>query len=131
MTATAIAALSTDEDGFFLMVEGSQIDWGGHLNHAPYIAQEMVDLDRAIGVALQFAAERDDTIVVVTADHETGGLSLESGAFTAGPFKADFTTIKHTATMVPVFAYGAGASVFGGIYENTEIHDRLAMLMGL
>ena len=65
---------------FFLMVEGSQIDWGGHDNNVPYIVTEMLDFDRTLGEILKFAAKDGETLVVVTADHETGGFSVNGGS---------------------------------------------------
>ncbi len=131
-TTAALKHLSQNEEGFFLMVEGSQIDWGGHANVFEYLATEVEDFDNAIGVALDFAEERGDILVVVTADHETGGLSLSAseteGYQEIGP---TFSTGGHSATLIPVFAYGPGAENFAGIYDNTGIYDRMAELIGI
>lgn len=108
-----------------MMVEGSQIDWGGHSNDIDYITSEMIDFDKAIGAALDFAEKDGNTLVIVTADHETGGLSLNGGNIAEGKVEAKFTTKGHTAIMIPVFAYGPGAENFGGIYENTAIFDKM------
>ncbi len=121
----ALKVLSKNKKGFFLMVEGSQIDWGGHSNDAEYIKQEVIDFDRVIGKALDFADLDKNTLVIVTADHETGGFALTG----VNNFKTEnygiitpkFTSSGHSATMVPVFSYGVGAEEFLGIYENTEI----------
>ncbi|MFW5645307.1 MAG: alkaline phosphatase, partial [Bacteroidota bacterium] len=75
-TAKALDILSRNEDGFFLMVEGSQIDWGGHANDLDYIVSETIDFDQAVGVAVDFAKKNPGTLVVVTSDHETGGLAM-------------------------------------------------------
>jgi len=120
----------SSDNGFFLMVEGSQIDWGGHANSADYIHSELVDFDRAIGQALDFAEKDGNTLVVVTADHETGGYSNTSDS-TKDSLVTVFTSDYHTATMVPVFAYGPGASEFMGIYDNTKIFNKLKKVMGL
>lgn len=73
---TAVSKLSTHEEGFFLMAEASQIDWGGHANEADYVLTEMLDFDETIGKVLDFAAADSETLVIITADHETGGLTL-------------------------------------------------------
>lgn len=117
--------INQNKNGFFMMVEGSQIDWGGHSNDIDYITSEMIDFDKAIGAALDFAEKDGNTLVIVTADHETGGLSLNGGNMAEGKVEAKFTTKGHTAIMIPVFAYGPGAENFGGIYENTAIFDKM------
>jgi len=128
-TKTAINILEKDRDGFFLMVEGSQIDWGGHENNTIYIAEEMLDFDRAIGQALEFAAKDGETLIIVTADHETGGLSILGGNMETGEVRASYNTKGHTAIMVPVFAYGPGAENFIGFMENTDIHEKMINLL--
>ena len=128
-TTTAINILDNNDKGFFLMVEGSQIDWGGHANNTVYIVEDMLDFDQTIGKALEFAAKDGETLIVVTADHETGGMALTGGNMSTGMVKADFPTTEHSAVMVPVFAYGPGAEEFTGIMENTEVHDKMAKLL--
>lgn len=128
---TTIDILNKNKKGFFLMTEGSQIDWGGHQNNTVYIVEEMLDFDKAIGIALDFAAKDGETLIVVTADHETGGFNLLGGDMKTGMVKGGYSTGGHTASMVPVFAYGPGADNFTGIMENTDIHDRIkALLLG-
>jgi len=124
-TQKAIEILNQDEDGFFLMVEGSQIDWGGHDNDVGYIVEEMLDFDRAVGQAMKFAAKDGHTLVIITADHETGGLSVHDANPKKGKVEGRFTTGSHSSVMVPVFAYGPGAEDFMGIYENTEIFHKM------
>ncbi len=126
---TALNILSQDKQGFFLMVEGSQIDWGGHQNNVPYIVEEMLDFDRTIGIALQFAAKNKETLIIVTADHETGGLAVRDGNLETGMVKGSFNTGSHTGIVVPVFAFGPGAEQFTGFMENTDIADRIRKLM--
>jgi len=111
------------------MIEGSQIDWGGHANDSKYIISEMLEFDGVIRQALDFAKRDGNTLVLVTADHETGGYSILKDS-KMGDLKTAFTTDYHTATMIPVFAYGPGAETFSGIYENTEIYYKLRKLMG-
>jgi alkaline phosphatase len=128
-TKMALNHLSQDEDGFFLMVEGSQIDWGGHANDADYVIQETLDFDKTLGEVLDFAKKDKNTLVIVTADHETGGLSLSAatvyGQSDYGIIAPSFSTGNHSATLIPVFAYGPGAENFMGIYENNEIFDKM------
>lgn len=112
------------------MVEGSQIDWGGHDNNVPYIVTEMLDFDRTVGRVLEFAAKDKETLVVITADHETGGLSVNGGNLATGVVEGEFTTGGHTGVMVPVFAYGPKAELFSGIMENTDIFFKFKEVMG-
>lgn len=122
LTSKAIEILAQHDGGFFLMVEGSQIDWGGHANDAEYILKETVDFDEAVGVALDFAEKDEDTLVIVTSDHETGGFSILDGSIEQQKVsKTAFACKSHSATMVPLFAYGPGAEAFGGIQDNTDI----------
>lgn len=127
---TALNILDNNEKGFFLMVEGSQIDWGGHANNTRYVTSEMVDFDKAIGVALEFARNHKNTLIIVTADHETGGMSINEGNIEKGKVEARFTTTGHSGIMVPVFAYGPGAELFQGIQENTDIFKKMMKLFG-
>jgi alkaline phosphatase len=124
-TEKALAMLGTSNKGMFLMIEGSQIDWGGHANDTQYIIDEMVDFDKAIGKVLDFASRNGQTLVIITADHETGGFSLNGGDMATGAVEGKFTTGSHTGVMIPVFAFGPGAEQFSGIYENTAIFDKM------
>lgn len=130
-TTTAINILDNNKNGFFMMVEGSQIDWGGHANNTIYIVNEMLDFDRAVGKALDFASKDGETLIIVTADHETGGMALTDGNLTTGKVKGTFTSGDHTAVMVPIFAYGPGAENFTGIMENTDIPKNIMKLLKL
>lgn len=119
----------TKNKGFFLMIEGSQIDWGGHSNKSDYIISEMIEFDNAIGKVLDFAAKDGETLVIVTADHETGGYAIQNGS-EMGKIDGAFTSDYHTADLIPVFAYGPGSEHFSGIYENTAIFDKMKELFG-
>jgi len=130
-TQTALNILDQNKKGFFIMIEGSQIDWGGHADNTIYIVNEMLDFDQAIGKALEFAAKDGETLIVVTADHETGGMALLGGNMQSGMVKGGYSTTDHTGVMVPVFAYGPGAENFTGIIENTDIPKKIMKLMGL
>jgi alkaline phosphatase len=119
MTEKAIETLSRNKKGFVLMVEGSMIDWGGHAKNLDYLISEMIDMDDAIGKALEFADKNKNTLIVVTADHETGGLSLIGGNINRHEVTGNFSGSDHTAVMVPVFSIGPGAERFSGIHDNT------------
>ena len=138
-TSLAISYLSQKQDGFFLMVEASQIDWAGHANKAESLIAEMLDFEHVIALALDFAEKDGNTLVVVTGDHETGGYTLGPKKPDSGlPGPADYTKLgpvfatgQHSATLIPVFAFGPGAEQFKGIYENTEIYHKMASLAGV
>lgn len=129
-TQKALEVLGKNEQGFFLMIEGSQIDWGGHANNTTYITQEMYDFDRAMGQVLQFAKEDGETLVIMTADHETGGFSLNGGNIQSGEVIGYFTTGGHSGVMVPVFAYGPSAELFGGMQQNYDIFFKMLRAYG-
>lgn len=128
-TKTAINILDKNEKGFFLMVEGSQIDWGGHATSTVYVVEDMLDFDKAIGQSLEFAEKNGETLIIVTADHETGGMAITGGNMEKGVVMGTFTSKDHTAVMVPVFAYGPGAQEFTGIMENTDIFFKMKKLL--
>ena len=125
VTKMALDKLSKNKDGFFLMVEGAQIDWGGHDNDANYLITELLDFDKTIGVALDFATNNGETLVIVTADHETGGFTLSKDGEDYNTIKPTFSTTGHSATMVPIFAKGPGEENFGGIYKNTAVFKKM------
>ncbi len=130
MTQKAVRILSQNKKGFFLMVEGSQIDWGGHANDKDDIITEMIDFDNAVGVGLDFAKTEPQTLVIVTADHETGGFALHDGSVPNRTVtRTGFTTTDHTAAMVPLFALGPGSDVFGGIHDNTFVGQTMIRYM--
>lgn len=124
MSAKALELLSADGKPFFLMIEGSQIDLAGHANDAPWLVRELLHFDQAVHAACTFAAKRQDTVVVVTSDHETGGLMLFHD-------QVHWASGAHSGSPVGVFACGAGAAAFSGTMDNTEIPIRLARLAGL
>lgn len=128
-TRAAIDKLQERGDkGFFLMVEGAKIDYAGHSRCLPGSVIEMLSFDLAVAEALKFADENGQTLVVVTADHETGGLVLLDGDEQSGRIMGVYTTDDHTPAMLPVFAYGPGADRFCGTYLNTEIARRISEL---
>lgn len=130
-TQLALDKLSQNSNGFFLMVEGSQIDWAGHANDINYMMSEIIDFDKAVGIAYDFADENPGTLVIVTADHETGGLTLPYENIPGDSVKAKFSTGGHTGVMVPIFAYGSGAEEFSQIMENTDIFYKIIDVLNL
>ena len=119
-------------NGFFVMAEASQIDWAGHGNDYEYLMREMLDLEEGIKWALEFAKKNVDTLVIVTADHETGGLLIEP----SDPRKYENPDVKfsfntgigrgsHTGVPVPIFAMGPGSENFTGTLDNTDVHRAL------
>ncbi len=141
-TQEAVRLLSKNtEHGFFLMIEGSQIDVAAHHNDADAMIQEILDFDHAVRIAMDFADTHPGTLVLVTADHETGGVTLPSDSNIIKFGKAQptegnraqtrFSTKGHTASMVPIYAYGAGAEQFTGLLDNTDLPHRIAHLLQL
>lgn len=118
-----------NNEGFLLMIEGSQIDWALHANDDRKFLEEMKDFDRTIVRMLDFAIKDKETLVIVTGDHECGGLAVNTGK-KFGNLKLAYTTRKHTASMVPVFAFGPGAEEFTGVYDNTEIYFKMRKVLG-
>ena len=122
LTQKAIQILSQDKDGFFLMVEGSQIDWASHKNDGTNVVSEVVDFDDAVGTGLDFAEKNGETLVIVTADHETGGFAVLGGSVENKTVdKTGFVQKEHTSSMVPLFAYGPGSAAFSAIRDDTDI----------
>ena len=132
MTNTAINYLNKDNDqGFFLMIESSKIDSGGHNNFTEQVVEEVLAFDKAIGEVLKFAQQEGNTLVIVTADHETGGMSLPQGNIEEGIVQGMYHSTDHTGIAVPVMAYGPGSNLFRGIYQNTEIYHKIVSLLRL
>ncbi len=119
------------EKGFFLLIEGSQIDWACHANDHNWLRAEQLDFEAAVRAAFEFAAHDGQTLVVVTGDHECGGLSLPQEPGARKGFKPVFSERLHTGTLVPVFAYGPKAALFSGIYENTSLNKKMYEALGL
>lgn len=123
--------MSKNKKGFFMMIEGSQLDDYGHFNDLGLLMEETHDFDRTVGAVFEWAARDGETLVVVTADHETGGLTLVDGDLNKGEIQCKFSTTSHSGVMVPVYAFGPGAENFAGLYENTAIFDKIASLLKL
>ena len=129
-SAKAIEILKKNPKGFFLMIEGSEIDLAGHANSADTLIDETLDFDKAIGVALDFAKNDGHTLVIITADHETGGMTITGGDRVSHKVKLSFSSNDHTAVMIPVYAYGPGSENFAGIYDNTDIFKKIVTSFG-
>ena len=130
ITKASIEKLSQDsKKGFFLMVEGAKIDYAGHSDCFPASVIEQLGFDLAVAEALKFADSNGETLVVVTADHETGGLTLLDGDLQTGHVLAVYNSDDHTPTVVPVFAYGPGSREFIGTYLNVEIPRTIKKLV--
>ncbi len=125
----SLSYLSPGKRGFFLMVEGAKIDLGGHQNNMATTVTELLDFDAAVGQAMQWADEHPGTLVVVTGDHETGGMSLMDGDLQTGYVSGHFSSDDHTGIPVPVFAYGPQSDRFAGVYQNTELFHRIIALL--
>ena len=112
------------------MIEGSCIDDWCHANRIDRAVEETLDFDRTVGDVLRWAAADGETLVVVTADHATGGLTLLDGNLAEGLVRVNFASEGHNGILVPVFAYGPRAAEFTGMYENCELSRRIARAMG-
>ena len=130
ITKASIDKLSKDsKKGFFLMVEGAKIDYAGHSDCLPASILEQLGFDLAVAEALKFADSNGETLVIVTADHETGGLTILDGNLETGHVLAVYNSDDHTPTVVPVFAYGPHSRDFGGTYLNIEIARTIKKLV--
>lgn len=124
-----ISLMNQNKNGFFMMIEGSQLDDYGHFNQLDLLMKETLDFDQTVGEVMKWAAKDGETLVVVTADHETGGLTLVNGNKDDGRVECCFSTKDHSGAMVPVYAFGPGAENFTGIFENTDVFKKIKKLM--
>lgn len=129
MTKVAIQILDKNKNGFFLMVEGAQIDWEAHDHEYEKMLFQLEDFNEAIGVGLDFAELEDDVLILVTADHETGGLTLLDGGHNSNKFREKWSTGDHTGSAIPLLSFGPGSELFGGMIENDELGRRLISLI--
>ncbi|MBT3180783.1 MAG: alkaline phosphatase [Candidatus Marinimicrobia bacterium] len=123
MAKKAIDLLDDNSNGFFLMIEESQVDWGGHANSAEYIQGEMRSLNQVVNYCLDYQEKHPNVLVVLTSDHETGGTIVHDGD--DGILDIEFAISHHSASIVPIWATGPGAEVFDGFMDNTEIGKAL------
>jgi alkaline phosphatase len=129
LVSSAIEYLSRDNDGFVLMVEGSQIDWAAHDHKTEQLYKEMSDFSGAVNLALEFADKRGNTLVLVTSDHETGGGAIVKGKPDGTELEMKYNSDGHTPSFVGVFAKGNGEEVFSGIQRIDEIGRKLFQLL--
>lgn len=125
----AIEKLSADPDGFFLMIENEGIDSASHNNHSRDVAKALTEYDAALGVALDFAAARGDTLVIAVGDHETGGLRIFQGR-DQKRWRMEWATVEHSGTAIPLFAFGPGSETFAGFMDNTDVGKKLMAFVG-
>ncbi|SEJ79055.1 alkaline phosphatase [Cyclobacterium xiamenense] len=128
-TKAGIGFLEAKGNPFFLLIESAFIDSGGHANEVATVIEEGIDFDQAIAEALRFADADGHTLVLITADHETGGITLPQGNTDNRTVELEFSTEDHTGLMVPVFAYGPHSQHFRGVYENTEIFTKITTII--
>jgi alkaline phosphatase len=143
MTETAIAILEQNPKGYFLVVEGAMIDIASHFHESENVMTDTVEFDEAVAVGMAHAEADEDTLVIVTADHETGGLVVnysptgvvdEDGPFqmpNGTEFYLSWHSGDHTYAHVPVTAYGDGAEALRGVNENTVVYDVMLRFLGL
>ena len=126
---TKALQLLDNKKGFFLMVEGSMIDDGGHDNKAGMTMEEVFDFDKTLGIVLEWAAKDGETLVVVTGDHATGGMTLLSGSIEEKRIRVNFSTTGHNGIFLPVFAWGPHSEDFVGVYENIDLSNKIRNLI--
>ncbi len=124
MARRAVAILEQDPDGFFLMVEESQVDWAGHKNDTKWLHSEVESLQELVGALLDYQASHPQVLVLLVADHETGGLAVKDKPLGAG-LKTAWVTKGHTGNLVPIFASGPGSEAFDAVVDNTFIGQKL------
>lgn len=127
--SAALDILKNNKKGFVMMVEGSQIDWACHDNDADLSTKEVLDFDETVGRVLDFAQKDKNTLVIITADHETGGMTLPTGNIADRTVKAAFSTKNHSGVCVPVYSYGPGAENFRGFMENSSLKGKIEKLL--
>ena len=132
-TKKALDVLSrNNKQGFFLMIESAIIDGYGHNNDSDGMIVEMKEFDNTLRQLVAYVNEHPETLLVVTADHETGGTAVAYNSHEVGnptPVKLSFSTKGHSGTVVPIFAYGAGAEAFAGIMKNMDLPKKIEELM--
>jgi alkaline phosphatase len=123
-TNKALEYLSMKDQPFFLMVESSQIDWACHANDTAYLRNEMLDFEKTVAVAIEYAKQDTNTIVIVTADHETGAYAISAhDSLGYDVLSPRFASEHHSAALVPLLLYGNGSEKINGILNNTELYE--------
>jgi len=128
-TSATLGFLGKAKTPFFLMIESAMIDSGGHGNSSEMIVEEVLDFDQTIGEVIRYADQNPGTLVIITADHETGGVTIPQGSIVDHSVELNFQSNDHTGIPVPIFAYGAHSGDFRGVYENTEVFHRIMKLV--
>ena len=123
MTVTALKILDKDSDGFFLMVEGGRIDHAGHSNDIQRNVFETIEFSNTVQVAFDWAKERSDTLILVTADHETGGLKVLRNNGRGSFPEVSWSTGGHTTVNVPIYSWGLNAERISGVMDNTNLFE--------
>jgi len=138
MAVKALALLNTKSKDwfapspkFFVMIEGSQIDWAGHANDRKNSIRQTLMFDMAVKEALDFAMKDRKTLVIVTADHDTGGMALLSNDKHDDRLDPKWTTKDHSGMEVPLYAFGPGSEKFEGIMDNTDISKKILGAVGI
>jgi len=131
LTEAAVARLSKNDKGFFLMVECTITDGGGHGNKPELTVRGALQVDWAVHSAVTFAQEKNDTLVLVTADHETGGITSSLSGDPPGKLSIHYATTSHTGIPVKFYAYGPGAELFRKPIDNTDIAKNIFNLWGI
>lgn len=125
--------LEKNKKGFFAMIEGSHIDHAAHANNTEMVLWWMEEFDKLVNSAFDYADTHKGTLVIVAADHETGGVTLVPGSndFTKGEsgVTVKYSVTSHTASPVILYAYGASAWKFGGVIDNTDIFKRIKSVL--
>lgn len=129
LTLQGLIHLNQEKRPFFLMVEGANIDSYGHKNSVEGIVSEGISFDKAISEALKFADQEQNTLVIITADHETSGFSLPHGSNNDYSIEGDFASTDHSGSMVPLFAYGPQSREFAGVYDNHMIFQKILQVL--
>ncbi len=127
----ALGVLNSNPAGFLLLLECEETDEGAHVNDLDRVVAGMVELDQATRRVLEFAHMNGDTLVIVTADHDTGGVAILDGPFDDATATVGWVSDNHIGSWVPLFAFGPGAARFNGVMDNTDIGLRIADLLGL
>jgi alkaline phosphatase len=125
MTSVALDILNNDSDGFFAVIEGGKIDHAAHDNDIERTVQEMIEFENAIDVVYDWASSRNDTLIIVTADHETGGLTVDQNNGINVYPTVSWSSGGHTALNIPIYAWGEGADQFSGTIDNTDIYTKI------
>ena len=128
MAAASLEFLASNDKGFFLMIEGGLIDHAAHRNDLVRTIYETLEFDTTVREVLRWAAGRNDTLVIVTADHETGGLAVTKGGRAGELPEVTWSTGGHTKSRLPLYAWGVGAEKFTGQIENTDVPNTILKL---